>query len=154
MSRDVISMLSWEDKEFFVQPPKANASIEEWEKWLDEDKKARTASKTAHTKMLHKLADEAGVSQDDFAQEIPSETTRKVGGVYKQGQALAFSGDSEEGTITVEPAVDPQQEKLATWARMAEERGKGTNGDVKGKQARRRARKAKKAKKKARRKEG
>ena len=147
MSRKLFSMLNCEDREFFITPPNANDSIEKWEQWLEEDKTARTVSKTKHTKMINNLAGEMGITADDFVKEIPSEIVRKVGGVYTQGVMVGFTGDSEQGTCQAEPVVDAQQVKFAIMNKWAEENAK-RGSKSKGRSARKR--KAKQAKKASR----
>jgi len=149
MSRELLSQLNWEDREFFVEPPSNNASIEEWEAWLVEDKKARTVSKTKHTKLINSLADEMGITADDFVNEIPTEITRKVNGKYSQGVLVGFTGDSEQGTCQAEAVVDAQQTKIAilhSWADQNAKRGTKSKGRSARKRAAKRAKKAKKHK--------
>jgi hypothetical protein len=150
MSKELLANMSWEDKEFFVDPPSSDASVEQWEQWLSKDKAARAASKSAYTKKINAIADENGISIDDYLQELPPEGMNKIGGVYRQGSLVGFTGDFEEGTGSIEVAIDPQQEKFVVWNRMAADRAKGSKGDIKTKQARRRANKSKKRAKKAR----
>ena len=142
--RDIIACASFEDRSFFVDPPANDASIEEWEKWMEKDKTARTAAKAAHTRAINTLAEESE-ENIDFSPDMPQEVARKVGGVYKQGQVVGFAGDSEEGTCTVEPAQDAQQTKLAIMSSWAEEtkRGSKSKSRVSRKRKARRARKAK-----------
>ena len=120
-------------KDFYIDPPTRNASVEEWNTWIKADSRKASAAKAQFTKSL------------DFA-EVPEEfqegSVRKVNGRWQQVAAVGFSGDVEEGTCTVEPIVESVQEQQIILARMEKNRNV-RGGSRAGKSARRRANKKK-----------
>ena len=122
------------EPEFYKEPPTKDADVKTWAKWMTEEKQARSNHKRSYTKALNLIADQTG---EDYTPDLPSEISRKVGGVYKQGQPVAFSGDSEQGTSQAEPAQDAQANKLAILNRWAETDSKrGTKSASKSKRQR------------------
>jgi hypothetical protein len=123
-------------KEFYVDPSELqNATPEQWEAWLAKDKAAARADKAAFTRKQNKLARELGVGTDI---ETPECVTRKVNGVYRQVAPTGLSGDAEEGTLTMEVAVDETQQRDAIRRRWEDERApRGTHSS--GRHARRKA---------------
>ena len=94
--------------EFRVEPPSKGAPPEAWVEWLQAEKRAAAAAKRKRT-----MARAHG--------EIETPTvTRKVGGVWSQGSAVGLSGDSEQGTLSVEPISDATQDSviLKPWAKI------------------------------------
>lgn len=114
-------------KDFYLEPPSAGASAEEWNQWITADNNKARAAKAQHTKSL-----EFHEAPEEFAES----TTRKVNGVWQQSTAIGFVGDGE--TCEAEAAVDAKQEFHLAVVRMEETRH--TRGSKsKGKSARRRA---------------
>lgn len=96
-------------KDFYVDPPKAGASPEEWNTWLKKDKVAAAAAKRAFTKsQVH----------CDLPDSAQGTSIRKVGGVWKQSTAIGIVGGGEEGEGHLEPVVNANQEREYILARM------------------------------------
>jgi len=121
------SLQDFVDKEFYIEPPTADATPAEWTAWLEADKKQRTVAKRQHTMSL----------QHEETPDVLHETTqRKVGGVWRQTVCLGISG--EEGDYTLEPSEPAKQETNIICLDMERKRHK-RGGSRKGKSARRRA---------------
>jgi hypothetical protein len=123
-------------KDFYVEPPKKDASVEEWNSWLKKDKTAAAAAKRAFTKSQ---------VQGDLPDSAQPTAMRKINGVWKATTAIGFVGDVESGHL--EPVVAENQERDYILARMGgTARGvshtKAGNEKRKLRRARRKARKA------------
>ena len=94
---------------FYVQPPEKTASAEEWQKWLEEDRKKAIQAKREYTR---KSKEELGELPDMFSDVM----TRKVNGVYKQVKAIGAVGT--EDNFSLEPMVDAVQERSYDEARF------------------------------------
>jgi hypothetical protein len=123
---------------FYVLPPKKGATPEAWEQWLKEDRKAAINAKRAFTR-----------SQDacDLPESAQETSMRKVGGVWKQTTSIALTGSVEDGSATLEPVVDANQENDYVRARF-DISNRGAENVLRGnsrRAAKRAARKARKA---------
>jgi len=100
------------EKEFYHEPPEANASPEVWEKWLTREKRSRAAHKAQYTKSLE-------VDPEAYEDMFHSQGFAvKVNGVYKQQDAfVGFGGSKEDGTLTIEPGVEQEVTKQAIMSR-------------------------------------
>lgn len=115
-------------QDFYIEPPKAGASTQEWNEWIKRDNRKAAAAKAQHTKSL---------DFHDRPEEFAESTTRKVNGRWVQTTAIGFVGDAEEGTCEAEAIVDAKQEHHLSLVRM--EATRHTRGNKsKGKSARRR----------------
>ena len=88
-------------KDFYIDPPDANATPEQWNEWLNADRQEAIKAKRAYTRTL-----EAG----DMPESMQASAMRKVNGVWKASTAIGFVGDAEAGTGHVEPTVEATQE--------------------------------------------
>jgi hypothetical protein len=115
-------------KDFYIEPPKEDASPKEWAEWLKKDNRKAAAHKAAHTRTLEHAEAPEGMQAVGM---------RKVGGVWRQAVAVGFSGDAEsENGCTVEPIVESTQEQAAILHRMEQNRNV-RGGKREGKSARR-----------------
>lgn len=92
---------------FYVQPPKSNASAEEWEDWMEKDNMAARTAKAKFTRAANKAKD---------FDALPDFHTAKVNGRYKQVIAVGFVGQGEDGG-SMEPIQSAQQELTIDEAR-------------------------------------
>ena len=115
------------EKEFYVEPPKAGSSVDEWKAWMDKDRKQRAVAKRKHTMSFQ---------HEEAPDTMQESTMRKVGGVWRQTVCLGISG--EEGDYTLEPSEDAKQEGNVILIDFEKNRNK-RGGSKKGKSARRRA---------------
>ena len=74
-------MKSFVRSSFYVEPPTNQASVEEWQTWLQQDHKAVIQAKRAFTRSL----------KDRSYDDLPAMSVAKVGGVYRQVSAVGFS---------------------------------------------------------------
>lgn len=122
-------------KDFYIDPPKADAKPEEWTEWLKRDNAKAIAAKRAFTKAQ---------SREDMPEAFQGTSIRKVGGVWKQSTSIGVVGGGEEGQGHLEPIVAATQENdtdIARWdrkARCMQNHGKG-NEKRKARRARRKA---------------
>ena len=115
-------------KDFYVDPS-GNKTEADWKEWIKADDKKAAADKAAYTKSF----------EHTEAPEWMQPNTNTVGGdgVHRQAVGIGFTGSKEDNTIAVERAVDADQEKVISLARMEAARNK-RGGSRKGKSARRR----------------
>lgn len=101
------------EKTFHIEPPNADATPEEWEKWLKRETRAEGAAKAQRTKAL------AHADLSDLAHFVPGSCVTSGDGVHRQQfAAMGFSGDFESGNGVLE-LISP-----ATQARYFQQRGR------------------------------
>lgn len=107
-------------KDFYISPPNQDASEEEWNNWLRADNRKAAVEKAQHTRKMQ---------QSDLPDEYQGNSIRRVNGVWRQTTAVGLSGDFDSSNGgTVEPTVEPEQERLLHLHRLAENtRKRGTN---------------------------
>lgn len=113
-------------KDFYVTPPAADASPEEWEQWIKRDDRKARAHKAAYTKSFEQLE----------APESLQSVTRKIGGVHRQVSPIAFVG-GEEGSHDTDLFVEAQQDTHIALIGMEQNRNRRGPGSRKGKSSRR-----------------
>jgi len=83
---------------FFVELPKPEATIKEWQEWSKADE----------------LAYKKHIKRDRLVGEVPylsqNVSMRKVNGAWCQSASFGFVGPSN--SVTIEPAVEADQEKI------------------------------------------
>jgi len=105
-------------KDFYLDPPKKGAPVEEWNAWLEADRKAAIQAKRAYT-----LSQVHG----ELPEFLQPRTLSKVGGVYRQSAMVGFVGSAEKDNLAVEAAVDAEQGKRLTHEGMeANRHARGT----------------------------
>lgn len=112
-------MEAFVEKEFYHEPPKPNATPEEWEKWMAREKRSRAAHKAQHTKSqeVDPEAYESMFHSEGFAV--------KVNGVHRQqDRFVGFGGSKEDGTLTIEPGVKEDQEHRLALVNMEQHRNR------------------------------
>jgi hypothetical protein len=133
-------------KDFYIEPPKKDAPVEEWNNWLEADKRKAAAAKAQHTKSLEQAEIPTWMGNSEVWQSGGA-TDRVVNGVHTQGDMVGFTGDPEEGTCQTErvcPMPSPEalidiKAALTDIAAKTNKRG----GKRAGKSARRRKNKKK-----------
>lgn len=112
-------MQDFQEKEFYHDPPASDASPEEWEQWMEREKKSRAAHKAQHTKSLEHNPE--GFDDIFHSSGVPV----KVNGVFRQQEAfVGFSGSKEEGTLEIEPGVAEDQERTMAIVHMEQYRNR------------------------------
>ncbi len=122
-------------KEWYVEPPAKGATPEVWAAWLEADRKAAIAAKRAFT-----LAQKHGEAPESARPTV----TAKIGGVWKQTALVGLTGSAEDDALTIEAAVDADQDRTLATAHFRHG-GRGSAGSQRASGAARR-----KAKRKAR----
>ena len=102
-------MSSFVREAFYVDPPKPGATTVEWETWQKQDDAEAVKAKRAFTRKC---------SPGEMPQLMQDTITRKVDGVWRQTTAVGLTGSAEEGTSTLEPMVDGEQERAYDQARF------------------------------------
>ena len=87
---------------FYMNPPSANASADDWFTWSEADEKAARVEKAKFTRQRNRHT--ANVDT------LSAFGVRKVNGVYKQVPAVGFTGSVEGHNIQIEPAIEATQE--------------------------------------------
>lgn len=87
-------------KSFYVEPPPGDATIDEWHKWQEADKKAAIKAHRAYTLSMRTR---------DIPEAMQVNSMRKVGGVWRQATSIGFCGDAETGRL--EPMEEATQER-------------------------------------------
>ena len=122
--------------EFLVQPPSADATVQEWEAWLKKEQRVESARKAAHTRTQ---------AHTDIPEQYQATGMRKVGGCWTQALSLGFSGSADDDTLQGEVVVEANQDYDLALADMESKRNKRGKGRKKGdSQRRRKAQKRKK----------
>lgn len=85
-------------RSFYVAPPSAQASEEEWEQWMEADNKAARIAKSRFTREHNK-------SHDIDVDALPETSTRKIQGTYRQTTTLGLGDDGH-----LEPIEEAKQE--------------------------------------------
>jgi hypothetical protein len=134
-------------KPFYIEPPAKDATVEEWNAWLERDKRKAAAAKAAHTRSLEQAEVPTWLGNSEVWQS-GGMTDRVVGGVHTQDELVGFTGDVEEGTCTPEavcpmPGPEALVDIKAAFLDVASRDHKRA-GSRKGKSARRRKNKKRK----------
>lgn len=110
-------------KDFYISPPNQDASEREWNEWLRADNRRASVEKARHTRKMQ---------QSDLPDEYQGNSMRRVDGVWRQTTAVGLSGDFDSSNGgTMEPTVEPEQERLLHLNRLAgntRKRGVSTKG--------------------------
>ena len=130
-------------KDFYIDPPAKNASPEEWQAWLQADKRKAAAAKAQYTKSFEQVTE-----APEWLAGNADMVTVKRDGVHTQGTIVGFTGSAEEGTLQVErvcpkPLPDSLIELKSKVLDLELTRHK-RGGNRNGKSARRRKNKRKK----------
>lgn len=117
--------MSFVRKDFYIQPPKADADPREWSAWLEADRKEAIKDRREYNKTIRPTE----------RPEVYQETTmRRINGVWRQSTAIGISGSPEDG-VTLEPTVEATQERDYDRARF-EVHGRGLSHVKSGNQKR------------------
>jgi hypothetical protein len=127
-------------KDFYISPPGQDASEKEWSEWLRADNRKAAVDKAQHTKRIQ---------QSDLPDEYQGNSIRRINGVWKQTTTVGLSGDFDSPNGgAMEPAVEPEQERLLYLHRLSENtRKRGTNTKGRSAARHRKRRQLKKARK-------
>ena len=118
-------------EQFYIEPPAADATQEEWAAWIASDDRKAAAAKGAHTK-----AQEAGTGTELPAYLTVGAFAVKREGVHRQ-EYTAWEGDASVGDASRVAIVQASQD------RHFQARGKRAGTKAKGSRAQRRAKRGK-----------
>lgn len=125
---------------FFTNPPGKNASVKDWQTWLESEKRSEAAAKASETKKL-----EHGDCFDALPSEAICYHSAKIGGAHSQ--VSAFVGGTEE-SVELEIGVNGTQEKMAIISQWElSKRGSRSHTSKSGSSRYQRRKKLKRAKK-------
>lgn len=89
-------------KDFYLEPPAKDATVEVWNEWLRKDRAAAIAAKRAHTKTL---------AHSEIPETMRASVVVKIGGVYKQTAMIGLVSEGEDRT-RLEAAVEADQDRI------------------------------------------
>ena len=130
----------FEEKMFYIEPPQADASLEQWDAWMRRDAAKRRGAKAAATRKLEYA---------DTPDDLQESGMRKVNGRWQQCLSIGFTGSAEDESLQGEVAVEATQEREAVSLRMSRESNRRGKRTAEQRKARRKKRKQNARRKKA-----
>jgi hypothetical protein len=89
-------------KDFYLEPPQKDATVEVWQEWLKKDRAAAIVAKRQHTQTL---------THADIPESAQAKVVSKIGGVYRQSAMVGFVSEGTDSS-RIEVAIEADQDRV------------------------------------------